>query len=109
MKEMRVLQETIKFNAKEKSAHLTGKERSEDRGHFEEEGSDLHDVHIFPTEIRKRGSIGSHEEVLDHRSTKPLDYLNSHKSVTMEIASPNDMLSNQNQKSNTKTRAVTLT
>ena len=64
-------------------------------------------MHIFPTEVRKRGSLGSQGEAVDHRSTKPLDYLNSHKSVTMEFSSPNDLMSCQ--KSNTKTRAVTLT
>jgi hypothetical protein len=51
---------------------------------------------VFPTELAKKRSFAS-QEVMEKRSTKPVEQFTSHKSVTVELQS-HDLLSNSKSK-----------
>ena len=93
-KEIKILQETIKVNAREKSQLLILNQRGEDEDNSEEDRPvRLQDLNVFHTEVEHNATFYQ-KSPLARNSTKPIEHIiTSHKSITVELQS-NDLLSN---------------
>lgn len=83
-KEMKILQETIKANVREKSL-LLAREIEMKEGEGEETPIRLEDISVFSTEPIKKSSYGYRPEVLEQTSAKNLANT-SLKSITVSLS-----------------------
>ena len=97
---MKILQETVKSNAREKSLLLT-----KDNHDTEETPIKLEDITVFATELGlKKSSFTSHPEAFDKGSPHIHPFHNNHslKSVTVDLQNTNSMPSEYNSKTRQK-------
>jgi len=66
----------------------------------------VEDMTVFPTELHKKNSIASYESPGDKVSTKHIDYITSHKSVTYDVQ--NNLDTSSNNLSNSKSKNISF-